>query len=240
MFGMGGVFDMEITLGTYIRTLSMFRPNVWLFLAATAINGFAFFGIYNLLLNLYLLRLGYGPQLIGLVNAVGPLAFGIGSIPAGMISQRWGSRRALIASYSGVLIAFSLLPFAESMPTSWQPVWILVNNGLAWLAATLFAVNTGPYLMASTTPHERNHAFAIHATVSPVAGFAGNLVGGLLPGFFAGMLSLSLDDPSTYRFSLWFASSFYVLAVLACSMPTNLMQAMLKHGQWLLTCHLIP
>src|SRR5687767_5747783 len=112
-------------MGTYISTLSLFSRNVRLFLLATAINGFGFFGIYNLLLNLYLLRLGYGPQFIGLVNAAGPLAFGIGSIPAGIVSQRWGSRRTLVASYVIVFITFALLPYAEFMSATWQPLWIL-------------------------------------------------------------------------------------------------------------------
>jgi predicted MFS family arabinose efflux permease len=212
-----GRAEVEIHMATYVRTLALFNRNVWLFLSATAINGFAFFGIYNLLLNLYLLRMGYGPEFIGWVNAVGPLAFGFGSIPAGIISQRWGSRRALIASYSIILVVFGLLPFAELMPARWQPFWIMVNYALAWLGATLFAVNGAPFMMASTTTTERNHAFALFAALSPVAGFLGNLVGGLLPGFFANTLSLSLDDPAPYRLSLWFAASFYLIAALAMS-----------------------
>jgi predicted MFS family arabinose efflux permease len=209
------VKERELPMSTYINTLSLFSRNVRLFLTATAINGFAFFGIYNLLLNLYLLRLGYGPQFIGLVNAVGPLAFGIGSIPAGIISQRWGSRRTLIASYSIVLVTFTLLPYAEFVGAAWQQLWIATNYALAWLAATLFAVNTAPFLMASTTNSERNHAFAVHAAIGPVAGFLGNLVGGVLPGLFAGALALSLETPSAYRLSLWFAASLYLVAVWA-------------------------
>jgi len=43
------------------------------FLAVIAM-GFAIDGVYTVLLNLYLLRLGYGTEFIGLVNAVGLLA----------------------------------------------------------------------------------------------------------------------------------------------------------------------
>ena len=47
-------------MNDYLKTLRRFNRNVRLLFVANAILGFVFFGIYALLLNLYLLRLGYG------------------------------------------------------------------------------------------------------------------------------------------------------------------------------------
>ena len=68
----------------------LFNRNVWFFLLATAVHGFVFFGIYTLLLNLYLLRLEYDTTFIGLVNGIGPLMLALFSLPAGVVSRRWG------------------------------------------------------------------------------------------------------------------------------------------------------
>ena len=55
-----------------------------MYLVTAALFGFAIFGgIYTTLLNLYLLRLGFGPQEAGLINGWGQLAFGVVALPAG-------------------------------------------------------------------------------------------------------------------------------------------------------------
>ena len=56
-------------MNDYLKTLRRFNRNVRLLFVANAILGFVFFGIYALLLNLYLLRLGYGLEDIGLFSA---------------------------------------------------------------------------------------------------------------------------------------------------------------------------
>src|SRR5215211_7322145 len=100
----------------YLTILRRCRRDVRLFLITTALLGFTYFGIYALLLNLYLHRLGYGPVFVGLVNAAGPLVFALCSLPAGALSQRWSSRRALMLGYSLEALGLGLLPVSEFMP----------------------------------------------------------------------------------------------------------------------------
>jgi len=199
----------------YLNILRRFRRDVRLFVISTALLGFTYFGIYALLLNLYLHRLGYGPAFVGLVNAAGPLAFVFCSLPAGALSQRWSSRRALMLGYSLEALALGLLPIGEFMPSSWHAGWLVATYTLAWVGGTFFVVNTGPFLMSATTEQERNHAFALQSAVLPLAGFAGNLLGGLLPGLYAALLGVSLDQPAPYRYSLWLAAVLLCPAVLA-------------------------
>jgi predicted MFS family arabinose efflux permease len=201
-------------MSSYLKTLRQFSRDIRLFLVASALVGFTYFGVYALLLNLYLLRLGYDTAFIGLVNAVGPLAMAIGALPAGALSQRWGSRRALMLGFSLLTLGFGLLPLVEFMPTAGRAGWLMATYIVVWLGGTFFLVNGGPFLMGATTPQERNHAFAMQSTVLPLAGFAGNLVGGLLPGWFAGLLSVTLDQPMSYRYALWIAAALLLPAVL--------------------------
>ena len=83
-------------VSTHREALPLFNRDVRLMLFSQALIGFTIFGgIYTVLLNLYLLRLGYGPQLIGQINAAGALSFALLSIPAGMLADRWGARRCI-------------------------------------------------------------------------------------------------------------------------------------------------
>lgn len=199
----------------YIKTLHHLNRNVRLLFVANAILGFVYFGIYALLLNLYLLRLGYGADFIGQVNAVGPLALALASLPAGAFSQRYGIRNGLRIGFLFAFLCRALLPLHEFLPSEWQQSWILSSYGVSWAFGALILVNIPPFLMAATAEDERNPAFAVQGAIWPFCGFAGNLVGGLLPGLFALLLGVTLADAAPYRLTLLVASAIECLAVLA-------------------------
>jgi len=189
----------------YLHALRLFHRDVRLFLVTQASIGFCYFGIYAVLLNLYLLRLDYSLEFIGLVNAAGSLAFALSSLTAGLTGQRWGNRRMMIVGTGLSLTGFALLPLIDSDPVVSQPVWIVATYVLAWFGIAQFVVHGSPFLMASSSPEERNHVFSLTAAVLPLAALAGNLVAGLLPGIFATLLDLSLDQPEPYRYPLLIA-----------------------------------
>ena len=127
---------------SYLRAVRLFNRDVRLFLIAVALIRFAAFGsIYTVLLNLYLLRLGYGPEFVGLVNAVGMFASAAFSLPASALGRRWSSRRIMIAGLSLSVVGFGALPLNEFTPLTWRVGWILVAYFLAWLGSTLYIVN---------------------------------------------------------------------------------------------------
>ena len=72
------------TSGTYVRAVRGFNRDVRLYLAATALLGFAVFGgIYPVLFNIHLLRLGNGTEFIGWANSIVMLTFAMASPIAG-------------------------------------------------------------------------------------------------------------------------------------------------------------
>jgi hypothetical protein len=60
-------------VASYWRVVRGFNRDIWLVLVTWALVAFAYFGIQGVLLNLYLLRLGYGPKFIGLLIGSGQL-----------------------------------------------------------------------------------------------------------------------------------------------------------------------
>ena len=168
-----------------------------------------------MLFNLYLLRLGHGPEFVGLVNAIGLFSYALSAFPAGVVASRLGIRRTMTVGVLVSLVCHALQPLAEFVPLSAQNSWLLVNRSLATSGLTLYFVNAPPFLANATSPDERAHAYSAQAAISPLAGFAGSLVAGELPGLFAPALGVSLDHPAPYRYPLWIAAALLAPGVLA-------------------------
>ena len=81
-----------ITIGFPI--VRAFNRSIQLWLVFWALGGFAYFGLQGGLLNLYLLRLGFGPQFIGLLVGFGEIAGGVAALPAAAFGRRVGLRTA--------------------------------------------------------------------------------------------------------------------------------------------------
>ena len=84
---------MTAFITDYLRALRLFSRDVRMYLLAAALFGLTYFGFTTVLLNLYLLRLGYDPAFIGLANGITALAFAV---------SLFFSRDALVSWMSGV------------------------------------------------------------------------------------------------------------------------------------------
>ncbi len=197
----------------YLQVLRLFSRNVRLLLISVALFGFTFFGAFATLFNLYLLRLGHGLEFIGLSSGVAGLAYGLSCLPAGALGRRLGGRRVMIAGMGVLMAGLVSASLTELLPATWQRGWVLAANVLIHLGFALYFVSIAPVLMASTSPEERNHAFSTEFALVLLGGFAGSLVGGLLPGLFARISSGSLERPAPYRHALLAASLCLTLAI---------------------------
>lgn len=199
-------------MGEYLGALRQFSRNMRLYVLYTALFSFGYIGVFTLLINLYLLRLGYGIEEVGIFGGAGLLTLALGAVPAGMIGGRLGSRRTLIVAMILVIGGSALVLISESLAPAFRFAWLLFSYVLAWIGGTFYIVNNPPFMMANTSPRERNHAFAVVNAILPLAGFAGTLVAGMLPGLLAGPLQVSLDSPAPYRVALWLSVLCYLLS----------------------------
>ncbi|MEZ4734374.1 MAG: MFS transporter [Caldilineaceae bacterium] len=198
------------------QRLRLFRREVWLYLVTPALIGFTVFGgIYTVLLNLYLLRLGYDAGFVGLVNAAGFGTLAVAALPVGAVGRVLGVRRAMILGMVLMMSGCALLPLAEFVPAFLRPGWLLATYALIQLGMTLHIVNSQPFLMDATTPAEREHVFSVQVALWPLAGFVGSMVGGLLPGLLASLLGTTLADPAPYRYTLFLAAVLILPGVWA-------------------------
>lgn len=186
--------------------------------------GFAYFGVLGVLLNLYLLRLGFGVEFIGFLVASGQTLWAIMSLPAGAVSRRFGLRPILLLGLLLTASGMAMLISVELLPQAWWPGWIFGTWMVTWLGAAFITVNSTPFLMLAAGPEGRNHAFPAQAAGSALFGFLGGIIAGLLPGFFATIFGWSLDDPAPYRLALWLVPLTYLVAtiIMAGASPLQL------------------
>jgi len=199
----------------YFTRLRLITRDVRLLLVSSALVGFSSWGgIYSVLLNLYLLRLGYGPRYIGLINGTGMLTVAVFSLLAGVISARVGVRRVLIIGMSCAAFGFVALPLVADVRTDLRASLFLVTYFIGYSGLTLRAVATSPFLAASTSDEARSHAFSWNAGLMGLAGFGGSLVAGILPGAFAALLGHTPADPEPYRYTLLFAGGLLFAGIV--------------------------
>jgi MFS family permease len=202
--------------GGYLRRVTALSRDVKLFLAASGAIGFAILnGIFPVLFNLYLLRLGHGPEFVGTVNAVGLLAYAVFAFPAGYVSRWLGLRRTMVMGVILSAVFFGLQPMVEFLPQAWREAWLLTNRVLGTVGLALYFVNASPYLANATLPGERSHAYSARMLVDATFGILGSLVGGALPELWAAVLGSELAEPAPYRYSLWLGALLSVLGAAA-------------------------
>ena len=199
-----------------LRWLPRLTPAIARYFAAVALVGFALDGgIYSVLLNLFLVRLGYGPEQIGLINAAGTLTFALACLPAGMIGARWGSRQIMLLGLALMAAGSLLLPLADMLPTSWWLAWLLVQVSVLYFGLALYFVNTAPFVMEAIRPEQRTHIFSLQTALLALAAFLGSLIGGFLPAVIAALLGSAPSSPVPYRYALMVAGLAVLPAMLA-------------------------
>lgn len=208
-------------VAAYVQALRGSHRNVRLLLTNSALLGFAIDGgIYSVILNLYILRLNFGPEFVGQVNSVANLVFAFGSLAAGWLGTRFGSRRIMILGLAVTGAGALAVPMTTSLPRLWHAPWVLAGFAVAYSGLSLYYVNSGPYLLKATREDARGNVFAFQSALNSVASFGGGLLGGLMPALFAGILGVTMMQPGPYGIPL-FLVGLIVLAALGVVLQTR-------------------
>lgn len=197
-----------------LPSLHDFSRDAKLLIAATGMFAVSFFGIISLLRVLYVLRLGYGPEYIGIFNAMGALTYMAMGLPSGALGTRFGTRKTMLVGGLITVIGMCGLPMTEGVPAWMRDFWPFFSQIVLTIGWSMFNVNMVPALMATTNAWNRNTAYALSSALRETGTLVGTLVGGVLPGMFAAMLGETLDVPIPYRFALWVGAGVGLIAII--------------------------
>jgi MFS family permease len=170
----------------------------WLLAVGVAIAAISFQGMAQLLKVLYVLRLGFDAEFVGIMFALGSACFALSGVPSGALGSRFGTRTMMIA---GVLIAaFAGLCLAT---TAWLPPSLRLGGPLAFevispVGWSFVIVNQVAALTTVTTASNRKRAYGLKEGILGLGAFTGFLLAGFLPGFYAGLTGVTTAQAKPY------------------------------------------
>jgi predicted MFS family arabinose efflux permease len=196
------------------KRIPPYGRDVWLLGSATALLAGAYLGMMQLLKVLYILRLGFGPEFLGTVFATGALSFMLASMPAGALGARLGPTRVIVMGAVVNVAGMALLPFTEAVPIGLRTFWPLLVQIVASSGWSMVMVNQVPALMAFTTADTRGGAYALREALAGLGMFLCTLLGGMLPGIFAGLTGFTTEEPTPYRLGLWVVVGLGLISIV--------------------------
>ena len=180
---------------------------VLLFLCHSLLFHIALLGIADILLNFYLVSIGYDTATISLVQSLPRLSGFLIGLPIGLIANRVGNRRLIMLSTAGIALSVATTALTQSLP-------IIALSRLLWGAC--FGANQvvkPPFMVTLTDRSEHTAQFSYHNLVAMFAVAVGSALGGVLPLIASQSLSLAgaaglppEEMPLAYRASIICAS----------------------------------
>jgi MFS family permease len=152
-------------------------PNgrVLLFLCHSLLFHIALLGIADILLNFYLVSIGYDTATISLLQALPRLSGFLIGLPIGLIANRVGNRQLILLSTAGVALAVAATALTQNM---------LVIAASRFLWGACFGANQvvkPPFMVTLTDRSEHTAQFSYHNLVAMLAVALGSALGGALP-----------------------------------------------------------
>lgn len=218
---------MDANSAVIVAVLAVFLPvfaraylvhlsrDVWLWLVSAFFTGFCtlFGGIYGTQMNLYLLKLGHGPQVLGQINGafwVGMALFAL--VTAWLVPVLGGVRNAAAVGLGLVALGQVLFPLPTLLGEEPTLTWLSATLMTASVGLTLYAVNIWPFMAARIEPDKRKYGFAGHLCLVPVGGMAGARLSGKLAFWFS---DAAQPTPASLALTLLVAGLVLCIGVLA-------------------------
>jgi MFS family permease len=167
-----------------------------LFIAYTLLANIGL-GVFQLIYNLYLVRLGYREDFIGTISAVTTVCVGVAALVMGPLTNRFGSWRCILFG----LITISIALLGQAIFTA--PALLILSAALTGIGQAGLIVPNMPFIIDHTEDTERADVSAIIFSVMSLSMTGGALIGGRVPELL-GLLgaSFSLEAIITYRATL--------------------------------------
>jgi len=184
-----------------------FDRNAKLFFAF-GVPYFSGMGFFGLLYNLYLLRLGYREDFMGLLAGMTPLAAGTCAFLIGILSDKFGRKPFLIAASLIMVLSQAGLCLTTER-------WLLLSFGfLAGLSTSMVYVNHVPYLAENSHPRDRGKVISLAFSLQIVTNMLVSLLGGAMPGLMAKLMGVGPDHPSPLRYTLLIGTGVTALSII--------------------------
>ena len=165
-------------------------------------------GSYNVLLNLYLLAVGFDIAFIGTRLVVQFISSAATALPAGLLSDRIGRKASFILG-DGIGAVIGLIVINSSSETI-----LLVTPVFASFFGNMHHTAEPAFMAENSKPAERVHLFAVAGSFRTLSAMTGALIAGSVPAFFADDIGLV----SAYRYAAYAGLTLWALSLIPALM----------------------
>jgi MFS family permease len=162
-------------------------------------------GVFTLLFNLYLRKIGLREDFIGLFNGLSTLTWAAGALVVGPLSRRIGARAILLA---GVFLFVAAASLQVVVTAPFALLGVAFCLGVSSAAMT---VPSTPYVFTLIPPERRTQAQAFVFSSIALSTAAGAFMGGALPGLLGG------DTVRNFRITMAISVALTLCAVVPLS-----------------------
>ena len=166
--------------------------------------------MYFFLYNLYLLNIGFDEKSLGVMLSLMNIGSIACTIPAGILIQRLGIRRSLLASIS----LLSVVSAARALV--WPHAAVLALALAGGFLTTIWAVAISPAIALLTNERDRPFGFSVVFSSGIGVGILANLFASHLPAYFV-HLSAAISEIRAKQIVLLVSSAIVALALIPLS-----------------------
>ncbi|MCW4049333.1 MAG: MFS transporter [Candidatus Bathyarchaeota archaeon] len=157
-------------------------------------------GVFNAVLQLYLLSLGFGSQNLGTIFMMNALSSTILTIPAGILADRYGKKKIILAGAVTVLLSMVVFFVSQSV-TMFALSFLLI--GVCNATGTVLT----PLYSSFFNEDDMDKAFGLWGLLNISAMSLGSLAGYIPPMMVTG---LGLTLTTAYRYTMMMAATLFV------------------------------
>ena len=182
---------------------SQLNTGARLFLSGAVLNGISN-GVFNSVMQLYLITLGFNAADLGKIAMFNPLACALLSIPCGIAGDRYGKRRLLLLGFVAVTLGVSIFIFAHSL-TLFALAFFMF--GISNASGTVIT----PIYTSFYNKQDLEKAFGLYGFINISAMSLGSLAG-YIPAYL--ISNHGFTEYSSYRNVMMIASSLFLAQYL--------------------------
>ena len=163
--------------------------------------------VFNLVYNLYILKLGYTREFLGTLESIPVFVTAALAVPLALLCVNLPLKKNLLltlALAAAASLGLAIFP-SKTMLISFRFV--------SGFAGAFMAITSWPLMAKYSDEKDRNFVFSFQFAFTMLAGFMGNLIGGALTGWAAGLLSGGMESAAAYRLTMLTGA-----AIMAASM----------------------
>lgn len=198
---------MPYGISSYLSKVRHFTPNARKFLVYElflALNA----GIYGVIFNLYVLKLGYHEDFLGLLLSIIYVSTGLFALPAAVLCDRIGRKRTLIISSVMLAVALALL---YTITAGWM---LIAMSALYGIATSFSAVAGSPFMAENSSRDDRMRLFSMNSFVYTLAAIFGSLIGGSAPGLLTNIAGYDVSGLLPYRITLYLSLAAVLITII--------------------------